>query len=146
MRDWKDCIKDCEVKQISPDIEMASSLLKISNNKLISAKELKLREETSSSKISLNYDSVRELLEAIALINGYKIYNHVCYVSFLKEVLNLSELADEFNSLRIIRNDINYYGKEISIEEAEDVIKRLINLHKELINYKDNFINNKKGV
>lgn len=145
MRDWKDCIKDCEAKQINPDIEMASSLLKISKNKLISAKELILREETAASKVSLNYDSVRELLEAIALIKGFKIYNHVCYVSFLKEILNLPDIADEFNSLRIIRNDINYYGKEISIEESEDVIKRLIDLHKELVKYKDNFINNQKS-
>ncbi len=133
MNDWKECVNKKEVKQVSPDLEMASSLFKTSENKLISAKELKLREETVASKISLSYDSIRELLEAIALKKGYKIYNHVCYTSFLKEILNLPEIADEFDSLRKIRNDINYYGKDISLVETKEVIDQLINLRKKLL-------------
>ena len=35
-----------------------------------------MMEETAVSKISLAYDSVRELLEAWALNAGFKIYNH----------------------------------------------------------------------
>ena len=54
------------------------------------------------------------LLEALALKNGYKIYNHECYTSFLKEVLHNGVLAEKFDPVRLIRNSINYYGKRLA--------------------------------
>jgi len=71
------------------------------------------------------YDALREYLEALAIKNGYKIYNHECYTSFLKEVLNKSSDADEFDNLRKIRNSINYYGRKINNEEAQHILKKL---------------------
>jgi hypothetical protein len=37
-------------------------------------------------------------------------------------------MADEFDSIRIIRNNVNYYGKEISVEDAKDIIIRIYKL------------------
>ncbi|MFQ5531914.1 MAG: hypothetical protein ACE5ES_04825, partial [Candidatus Nanoarchaeia archaeon] len=76
-------------------------------------------------KISLLYDSLRELLECLALSKGYKIYNHECYTSFLKEIVNKSDLGDEFDKFRILRNNINYYGKQIDKEEGVDFINKM---------------------
>ncbi len=129
---WNTCLLEKEAKRIKPDLDMAASLQKTSANKAFSSKLLELKEETVASKISLDYDSVRELLEAIALRNGFKIYNHVCYTGFLKEILKEHDLAEEFDDLRVIRNDINYYGKEVSIVEAKEVLKRLENLREKL--------------
>ncbi|HLC84425.1 MAG TPA: hypothetical protein VJH22_01385 [Candidatus Nanoarchaeia archaeon] len=123
--DWASCLRKREAKPIKPDIELAASLVNTSQNKAKSSDLLPLQKETVSSKISLSYDSVRELLESIALRQGFKIYNHVCYTGFLKEVLKENGIGEEFDELRIIRNDINYYGKEVSIEEARDVLSRL---------------------
>lgn len=122
---WNICLRQQEAKRIEPDLEMALSLEKTSRNKASSSKLLILKEETIASKISLDYDAVRELLEAIALRHGFKIYNHVCYTGFLKEIIRETNLAEEFDELRIIRNDINYYGKEISMPEAKDALIRL---------------------
>ena len=130
---WNTCLRQREAKPIKPDIEMAASLEKTSANKAFSSHLLELKEETVSSKISLHYDSVRELLEAITLRKGFKIYNHICYTGFLKEILKETELAEEFDDLRVIRNDINYYGKEVSVIEAKDVLKRLENLRTKLL-------------
>ena len=130
---WNTCLRQKEAKPIKPDLEMATSLEKTSANKMFSSQLLEIKEETVASKISLEYDSVRELLEAIALRKGFKIYNHVCYTGFLKEILKKMELAEEFDELRIIRNDINYYGKEVSIIEAKEVLKRLENLRVNLL-------------
>lgn len=109
------------------------SLIKSSNNKLQSSEQLTLTETTAASKLSLTYDSLRELLESIALKNGYKIYNHECYTAFLKEILNESQRADQFDDLRKARNAVNYYGKEISIEECRILITKI----KELRTYLD---------
>jgi len=132
---WNTCLRQKEAKTIKPDLEMAASLEKTSANKAYSSELLELKEETVASKISLDYDAVRELLEAIALRHGFKIYNHVCYTGFLKEILKQTDLAEEFDELRIIRNDINYYGKNVSIIEAKEVLKRLEKLRVSLLKF-----------
>jgi hypothetical protein len=136
--DFKECLKKKIAKEVNEDKELIASLLKTSQNKKDSEEKLELNEVTSSSKISLLYDSLRELLESLAIVKGFKIYNHECYTYFLKEIMNESSKGDEFDELRIIRNSINYYGKEISLNEAEDVLKRLHKLRIEIKKLIDN--------
>lgn len=131
--DWKTCVEKREAKQIKPDVEMAESLQKTSANKVFSSNALEFRDETVAAKISLSYDAVRELLEAIALMRGFKIYNHICYVALLKEILEQPRMGEDFDTFRKIRNDINYYGKEVSIQEAQQILKQIESLRKELI-------------
>jgi hypothetical protein len=90
-----------------------------------------LPKEHIVARISLLYDALRELLEAQALEKGYKIYNHECYTAFIKEILKKSPQGDTFDSLRKIRNGINYYGKDVSTEEAEHIINNLKKLIEE---------------
>jgi hypothetical protein len=131
--DFNECLKKKVAKEIHQDKELIDSLLKTSKNKFYSENELKLNEVTAASKISLLYDSLRELLEALAIKSGYKIYNHECYTYFLKEILNESFKGDEFDDLRKIRNSINYYAKDISVEEAKEVLKRIAKLRMEIL-------------
>ena len=114
--------------------------MKTSQNKLDSEEKLELNETTSSSKISLRYDSLRELLEALAIKKGYKIYNHECYTCFLKEIVNESMKGDEFDELRKIRNSINYYGKDIPVEQTKEILERI----KKLREYILQILNNSK--
>jgi hypothetical protein len=130
--DFNECLKKRIVKEVNEDEELIVSLIKTSQNKLDSEKKLELTEVTSGSKISLLYDSLRELLEALAIKNGYKIYNHECYTHFLKEILNESVKGDEFDELRKIRNAINYYAKNIFIDEAKDILERIRRLREEI--------------
>jgi len=51
----------------------------------------------------------------------------------LKEILNESSKGDEFDELRKIRNNINYYGQEILIIEAEKVLERIRKLRNEIL-------------
>ena len=132
--DFNECIKKRIAKEVKEDKELIDSLIKTSQNKFDSEKKLELSEVTSSSKISLLYDSLRELLEALAIKNRYKIYNHECYTYFLKEILNESIKGDEFDELRKIRNSINYYAKDISVEEAKDVLERIMKLREDILN------------
>jgi len=131
--DFNECIKKRIAKEVKEDKELMASLIKTSQNKFDSERKLELSEVTSSSKISLLYDSLRELLEALAIKNGYKIYNHECYTYFLKEILNESIKGTEFDELRKIRNSINYYAKDISIEEAKEVLERIRKLRVEIV-------------
>ena len=122
--DWRECCRK-DAKNIVPDDDMATSLIKTSKKKAAVNDQLSLVEETIEAKISLGYDSVRELLEALALQKGFKIYNHVCYTAFLKEFLNEEVVGEVFDEVRQARNDINYYGKEVSVEEARMILRQL---------------------
>ena len=125
MMDWEECCKKLIVKNVRPDTEMVKSLIKSSENRIKSESTLRMSKITASSKLSLAYDSLRELLEALALKTGYKIYNHECYSAFLKEIVNKSDKGDEFNEIRKIRNAVNYYGKGITEDEAGKIILKI---------------------
>ena len=76
------------------------------------------------------YDVLRSILEAVSAIKEYKIYSHEAYVYFLQEI-GEELLAIKFDRFRRIRNSINYYGKDISIEETKEnifEIKKMINI------------------
>lgn len=128
MKDWKNCVDSLTAKRVKIDEDLILSLIKSSKNKLDSENQLKLTDVTASSKLSLAYDSIRELIEALSLKKCYKIYNHECYTAFLKEILKESDLGDEFDDIRKIRNAVNYYGKDLSIKETENTIERIIKL------------------
>ena len=128
--DWKECFKKGIVKEVKEDTNLIKSLKDTAKIKIKSAEALP--DDLFIGKITLLYDALRELLESLALENGYKIYNHECYTAFLKEVLELSDKANRFDKLRKIRNAINYYGRKVSKEEAEDIIKNMFNLINEI--------------
>ncbi|MCK4589428.1 MAG: hypothetical protein KAT77_03230 [Nanoarchaeota archaeon] len=130
--DFEECQNKRIAKEVQPDQELIKSLFKTSQNKLDSEKQLPLTQTTSSSKISLAYDALREILEALALKNRFKIYNHECYVYFLKEILNKSNLGDQFDDIRKVRNRVNYYGKELTIEETKQILEETHQLIKEI--------------
>ena len=131
--DWEDCCSRRIAKNVKPDVEMIISLTKSSRNKLESESKLIMNEVTASSKLSLAYDSLRELLEALALKNGYKVYNHECYTAFLKEIIKENYKADEFDDIRKIRNAVNYYGKEMSVEEVNEIIAKIKKLRRDML-------------
>jgi hypothetical protein len=121
--DWKECIKTRIAKEVSQDKNLIISARKVAALKVESADALPTH--LYIGKISLLYDALREYLECIALEKGYKVYNHECYTAFIKEILKMSYDGDIFDELRKTRNSINYYGKLVSLEESEDLMKRL---------------------
>lgn len=128
--DWKECLNKKIVKKVQVDFELIKSLVKTSKNKLESENKLVMDNITANSKVSLAYDSLRELLEALSIRSGYKIYNHEGYTPFLKEIIKETAIGNEFDEIRKIRNSINYYGKSISLEEAIAIIKRINTLRR----------------
>ncbi len=135
--DWKTCCDKRIAKEIKEDEELRRSLIKSSENKQASEKKLALDQVTAASKLSLAYDALRELLEALAIKKGFKIYNHECYTAFLKEIMQESEKGDAFDEIRKERNAVNYYGKEITSAEADRIIQtidRLIAFVKNILN------------
>ena len=133
MSDWEDCKKRRFAKEVSLDEPLIDSLLFSSKNKFLSHEKLPLDEVTSSTKISILYESLREILEALAITKGYKIYNHECFSGFLKEICGNGEFSKIFDRFRKIRNRINYYGEVIEIADAKVLIGELSLFRKEVL-------------
>ena len=121
------------IKKTKVDEELIKSLIKESLKKLKTNELISLNEITASTKITTVYDSLRELLEALALQKGYKVYNHECYSVFLNHVLGLEKESFDFDKFRRIRNSINYYGKSITVDDAEEMIERIKVLREEIL-------------
>jgi hypothetical protein len=124
--DWKECCGARMVKETREDKNKIKAMKKIASDKFKGAEFLPA--EYYYSTITLLYDTLRIYLECLALEKGYKIYNHDCYTAFLKEILKDSSLGDEFDKFRIIRNAINYYGREMSSEEGKSTIQGIKSL------------------
>ena len=117
------------VKRVKPDVNLAKSLLENSEEDLSFFENLEINEKSARKIMSNYYDILREVLEALALIDGYKIYSHESFKYFLLEK-NEKRISEKFDRFRKIRNKLNYYGKSISKEETKKnivEIKKIIN-------------------
>jgi hypothetical protein len=124
--DWEECKDKKFVKETTSDQSLINSLIKSSNAKIESNNRLELDDITSNTKLGIVYDALREVLEALSIKNGFKIYNHECFTAFLYEILKDSLSSYDFDRFRKIRNQINYYGREIELNEAKILIKDII--------------------
>lgn len=132
--DWKSCIQRNVVKEVKEDNNLKEGLIKESQKKKETDKIIPLNDITASTKISIIYDVLRETLEAVAIVKGYKVYNHECYVYFLKEVLKESYWGDEFDQFSIIRNDLSYNGKNVTAAEAKLILEKMKALEEKITN------------
>ena len=126
---FKDFIDKKLVRRISKDVNLAKSLLKNIKKDIKFLNNLEINENSSRKIMTNYYDSLREVLEAISIIDGFRIYSHEAFTYFLKEK-GEEIISIKFDRFRKIRNSINYYGKDISIEETKeniDKIKKIIN-------------------
>ncbi len=128
-----DFIEKGQVKKADKDISLAKSLVSTAENDLIFLKNSEINKYSARKIMTGYYDILRSILEAISILNGYKIYSHEAFTYFLKQI-NENLIANKFDRLRKIRNGINYYGKDISIEEVKENTKEIIKLITELKN------------
>lgn len=130
---FQDFIKLGQIKRVEIDKELAKSLLKTTKSDLIFFDSWQIDENSARKIVSNYYDALRSILEAISALEGYKIYSHEVFTDFLKEK-NENLMAEKFDRFRRIRNKINYYGSNISIEEAKEYKEGIIEAINILIN------------
>ena len=124
-----DFIEQGKVKKGTPDIPKIKSLLQTSNNHLLFLENQKIDEISAGSILVTYYEALREVVEAISLKEGFKVYSHEAFTYFLKEK-NENLMSVKFDNLRKLRNSINYYGEKVNISEVESAkeeINELIN-------------------
>ncbi len=100
--------------------------------KEITVKKAKIDKQNISAYVSLSYDSLREVLEAICISRGYKVLSHVCIGKLLKNLLNDFDY-NGFDRLRYTRNSVNYYGIKVGFNQGREIINKIFIMKKKLL-------------
>ena len=129
--DLGECYRKGFIKKTMTDLNLIRSLIEMSNIKEMTVKEAAINETNIFVYISVAYDSLREILEAVCIINGYKVTSHQCVGELLKS-LNKDFNLIEFDRFRYIRNGINYYGAKIDYAQGKEIIKKIFAFKKEV--------------
>ncbi|HII17117.1 TPA: hypothetical protein HA361_04340 [Candidatus Woesearchaeota archaeon] len=114
------------VKKAEKDPALIASLIKTAKKDMEFLATIEVNDLSARKVMGNYYDALRAMLEAIALDRGYKVYSHEAFTEFLKG-LGHDAIGKQFDRFRRIRNSINYYGTDISVEEVsqhkEDIIR-----------------------
>ena len=129
--DFEYFIENKKVVKASKDVSKAKALVRISLQNLESVSEIQLNDKTASIILVMGYESLRQVLEAMTLLKGYKVFSHEAYTYYLR-YLNEIIASEKFDRLRKLRDRINYYGKPVNQEVAENAIKEITVLIKRL--------------
>ncbi len=119
---WADCLENDSAIKITPDKERAKSLIETAKERISLVNEI--NEENCNFVFEDYYTSLLEVLQALVLINGYKILNHLCLGFYIKDVLKKEDLFRIFDDLRYKRNALTYYGKRMGYNTCKQSIEK----------------------
>ncbi len=130
--DLTECFRKGLVKKTNVDKELIKSLIEMSNIKESAVRTANIDGINISAYVSLAYDSLREVLEALCVLNGYKVLSHICIGELLRDLIKEFDY-EEFDRLRWIRNSINYYGEKVGFEEGKEIINKIFAMKKNIL-------------
>lgn len=129
--DIKTCEENGFIRKVSPNIQRAQSLIKISDMKEKVIQKIVLNQSNINAYLPMAYDSLRESMEAVCILKGYKVTNHICIGELLKRFDANFDLI-LFDRLRYARNSINYYGEEIDLNQGKIFVEEIFKMKKDL--------------
>ena len=130
--DLDECYKKGLIKKTKISANLIKSLIYMAHVNELTVKEAKLNEVNISPHIILAYESLREILEAICILNGFKVLSHICLGELLKTLIK-DFYFDEFDRIRYIRNGINYYGARIELSQGKEIIRKALYMKNSLL-------------
>jgi len=113
------------LKKVSPNLLRAQGILKASRETIAAAKELRLIQQNTRSIVRELYEGLRQLCETIGWEQGYQFKTHDVIRTFLEDILHEPNIGNKFDTYRKIRNGINYYGDEVSLEIARQALSEI---------------------
>ena len=130
--DLNECFKKGLIKRTQRNEDLANSLIEMAKIKEDAVNNAKIDNINISAYVSLAYDALRETLEALCVLNGYKVLSHICIGELLKDILNNFDYED-FDRMRWIRNSINYYGKKVDFNQGKELITKIFAIKEKII-------------
>ena len=129
---FEDFIRDGQARRGNKDANLAKSLFLKTMKDRDFFDDLEVNENSARKLVSNYYDFLISILEAIAVLDGYKVYSHEAFTYYLLEK-GQEKKSRNFERFRKVRNSINYYGKDIDVKEAAELVKEMKQLIEETI-------------
>lgn len=134
MKSFEEFIKTRDAKRTSPDVELAKSLIEETKVREEVAFEMQLNTKKARIIFELLYDSLREFIDALLALDGYKSYSHEAAIAYLKKFPEFSGFEiSSLDSFRKIRIASKYYGKPAQIPDAVRIKKQFPALKEKLL-------------
>jgi hypothetical protein len=130
--DLGECKKKGLIRKTKVDTNLVNSLIEMSDIKSRTVEQTVLDNLTINAFLPMAYDSLREILEAFSILEGFKVLNHDCLGKLLKNLYYGFDLI-EFDRVRYIRNSINYYGDKVDLEEGQEIIKKIFIIREDVL-------------
>lgn len=81
--DLRDCFREGYIQRCEVDYGLITSLVQMSQIKTQAVDTAtNINEVTISAYVAMAYESLREILEAVCIAQGYKIISHICLGDF----------------------------------------------------------------
>lgn len=111
------------VRRSLPNPSMAKSLLLKSEIRLKRISKESIQEDESSIVFEEVYESIRESLQSLMELKGFKPYSHEAIISFIKEhsLLSLGRI-NIIDNYRVLRNNSIYKAEKVSIEKCKEAL------------------------
>jgi len=132
MLSWDEYVKKGVARKTTSNRGIIKSLIQMSDSRIAMISGISLNERNASVVFTNYYDSLREICEGIAILNGYKIYLHEAIALFIREILKENAIFMKFDRFRLMRNGVNYYGTPIPFNEASQSIEDIKQIIKQL--------------
>ena len=130
--DLRECYIKGLIQKTAINLELIKSVIEMSNIKENTVKTANIDKINISAYVSMAYDSLREILEAICISKGYKVLSYVCLGELLKTIIDDFDF-NEFDRLRYARNGVNYYGVKIEYGQGKAFIEKIFAMKAKLL-------------
>ena len=133
IKNFEQYLKENLAQKRSPNPTEASSLMNKAVRRLKYIKMQKIDAFTAEFIFEDNYETMREAIQSLMELKGYKPYSHEVLVAFLIEFSKISKPEIlSFDRYRALRNNAVYRAERISSETCEESLKFLEKFMSEL--------------
>lgn len=135
MKEFTFFIQNGSVKKQAPDLNIAKATAKDCLERVQLAKNI-LTTQKPKYCLENSYEAVRELIDAVLFLEGYKSFSPEASVSYLQNLGFSFSQVMQVDRLRKQRNGIKYYGEDATQKEAEEALVLAEKTIKELLRKK----------
>jgi hypothetical protein len=132
MKDFELFVEAGSVKRRAKDAKLAQSLLKEAEENIALMQSL---ERGKYWKIIFEtvYDALRQILDAILFLDGYKSYSHEASIAYLRVCGIEDSIIIQLDQFRKWRNGAKYYARKITPVQTEMIFAFWEKNHRRLI-------------
>jgi len=126
VHDFEYYLKNKLVKKSSKDVEEAKALSRRAGERLKYVRAQEITDENAAFIFEDVYEAMREAIQSLMAIEGFKPYSHEVLVSFLNKFYSAEFSSHEINSFdryRIIRNNVVYRASSVNKRETERALE-----------------------